>query len=336
MIDAAIARAVAFLEAAQLPGGEIPVLASIDPELREGAAPDPSVFPTALAAHALSFCPEAAPICARTHDFLLGQMDGNGLWKHWTRAHPHAASLPPDLDDTSCASAVLAAAGRAFPDNRALILANRDGRGRFFTWIVPRPRPTARPHMRLTLGMLRRLPSLVLFFRLTSADPYDVDAAVNASTLFYLGDFPGREQTAGWLLEVLRRGEERECDKWYESPFVVRYLFARALLGVPEAEALLVARTRGDVAASALDHAFAASTLMACGADASEHVEALLAVQAADGSWPRAAIYHGGRRRRRQGGFELPHPDTPRWGSEALTTAFAVEALARARTSHRT
>ena len=55
----------------------------------------------------------------------------------------------------------------------------------------------------------------------------------------------------------------------------------------------------------------------------------LLDAQRPDGAWPRAALYHGGRRRRRDGSFEAPHPDTPHWGSEALTTAFALEALAR-------
>jgi hypothetical protein len=70
-VSDALARALAFLGDAQLPSGEIPVYASTDPTLRERAELDPSVFPTALAAHCLSFCAEAAPIAARAHDFLL-------------------------------------------------------------------------------------------------------------------------------------------------------------------------------------------------------------------------------------------------------------------------
>ena len=62
---------------------------------------------------------------------------------------------------------------------------------------------------------------------------------------------------------------------------------------------------------------------------AEAEVDALLALQGADGSWPRAALYHGGRLRRAGGGFAPRHPDTPHWGSEALTTAFCVEALSR-------
>src|SRR6185436_12619440 len=120
-IGDALARGIAFLERSQLPTGELRVYAS--------ATPDPSVFPTAVAAHALSFAPEAAAIRRRALDFLRAEMDARGLWKHWTRVHPHHGWLPPDLDDTACASAALARDGRAFPDNRPLLLANRDRRG---------------------------------------------------------------------------------------------------------------------------------------------------------------------------------------------------------------
>ena len=58
-------------------------------------------------------------------------------------------------------------------------------------------------------------------------------------------------------------------------------------------------------------------------------VQELLDTQLASGGWPAAALYHGGRARRRDGSFEAPHPDTPHWGSEELTTAFCIEALSR-------
>ena len=329
-LDAAIARALAFLRSEQLPSGEFPVFATTDPSLQQRGELDPSIFPTALAAQCLAFCAEAPPLASRAHDFLLAEMDGNGLWRHWTRAHPHFRSLPPDLDDTSCASAALAGAGRGIPDNRGLLLANRAQDGRFLTWIVPRPRWTGGPHMRLVLRQLRHLPTLVMFFRLTSAKPGDVDACVNANALHYLGRFPGEEAVVGWLLAVLRQGNERQCDKWYENPFVIRYFLSRTLAGrTPEARHLLVERTLAEPPRSDLEQALAACTLLDCDADAGAPVEALLAAQADDGSWQRAALYHGGRTRLRTGGFAEPHPDTPRWGSEAITTAFAVEALAR-------
>jgi hypothetical protein len=140
-IAAAIARAAAFLKHVQRPDGELPVFVSLDPEMRRACTIDPSIFPTALAAHSLSFAPEASSVADRALDFLAAEMQAHGLWKHWPRAHPHAATLPADADDTSCASAALVAAGRRVPDSRALLLGNRDSHGRFFTWFVPRPQP---------------------------------------------------------------------------------------------------------------------------------------------------------------------------------------------------
>jgi hypothetical protein len=54
----------------------------------------------------------------------------------------------------------------------------------------------------------------------------------------------------------------------------------------------------------------------------------LLAAQHSDGSWPSAGFYHMGRRRLE------PEPRTPWWGSRALTTMFAIEALGRYRDTH--
>ena len=334
-VEEALARALAFLNAAQLPSGEFPVFATTDPTLAERCELDPSIFPTALAAQCLSFCPEAAPLAARAHRFLLAEMDAHGLWRHWTRDHPHYSSLPPDLDDTSCASAALAGAGHAIPDNRALLLANRARDGRFLTWLVPRPRWTGGRHMRLVLRQLRHLPTLLMFFRLTSAKPGDIDACVNANTLHHLGRFEGAGKVVAWLLSVLRNGQERQCDKWYENPFVVRYFLSRALAArAPEARDLILGRTAAEPAQSDLEQALAACTLLDWDEAPEAQLEALLAAQAPDGSWRRAALYHGGRARLRSGGFAEPHPDTPRWGSEAITTAFAVEALARWRGRH--
>lgn len=333
-VQAALGRAVAFLERKQFGTGEIPVFASSDPDMISGCVGDPCVFPTALAAHSLSFCPAASSICDRAHRFLLGEVDRHGLWRHWTRAHPHHSILPPDLDDTGCASAVLSRAGIDFPNNRALLLSNRTGRGCFYTWVAPRFRWTGRVHMAITMAQLRRAPALLAFFRATSAKAHDVDACVNANMLFYLGDFPGRDAVVTHLRAVLRQGQESVCDKWYENPFVVRYLFSRALVRVaPEAGALLCQRTADAAPTNGLEHALSAATLLDWKRDVEHHIRALLALQNGDGSWPRAAVYHGGRARLRRGGFAARHPDTPHWGSEALTTAFAIEALARWRTA---
>ena len=54
-----------------------------------------------------------------------------------------------------------------------------------------------------------------------------------------------------------------------------------------------------------------------------EDVGPLIDAQLPSGAWPRAGFYHMGRRRIDS------QPTPPWWGSEALTTVFAVEALTR-------
>lgn len=304
---AVVRRAVAFLQRGQRPSGEIPVRAS--------GQPDPSIFPTALAAHALSFAPEASRVRERALDFLAAEMEPRGLWKHWPRAHPHQHQLPPDLDDTACASAALAKAGRTFPDNRALLLGNRRSDGLFRTW-------------KLTTAQLRHPLVTFLFFRNTSAKPFDVDAVVNANVLAYLGASDDTRPVVEHLLRVLRENLETVCDKWYENPFAVWYFFSRALRGAaPEAGELLVKRVAAATPRNALEMALAACALLDW--NQKPDLAPLLAAQQESGGWPSAGLYHGGRRRLGRFAFAEPHPDTPWWGSEELTTAFCIEAIAR-------
>lgn len=331
-LEPRIAAALAFLAGAQRPNGEIPVCTTSDPQMQERLVPDPSVFPTALAAHCLSFAgPGARPILDRAHAFLLGEMDRNGLWRHWTREHPLHRQLPPDLDDTSCATAALAAAGLARPENERLMLANRTRQGLFLTWIIPRPRWNGRAHLRATLPQLRHPATLFLFFRRTSAEPGDVDAVVNANVLHCLRCGEGAAAAADWLMALLRDGKESQCDKWYGNSIIVRYFLSRALVGLkPEAGEIIVRRSTAAQASNPLEAAMLASTLLDWDAAVPARIlDGVTESQRRCGAWPAASLYHGGRARLRSGGFAEPHPDTPQWGSEALTTAFAVEALAR-------
>lgn len=331
-LDRAIGRAVDFLARRQLPDGAFDVLVNNDPEMRGECTPDPSIFPTALAAHALSFAPEADAIRSKALEFLLSEMEPYGLWKHWPREHPHQHELPPDMDDTVCASAALRAAGMPFPENRRLILANRARGGLFHTWFTPRLEWSAdRRRRRIVWSQLRHPLVLYMFFTRTSARPGDVDAVVNANTVHYLGIGPETAPVVEHLLHVLRRGEETEADKWYENPFAVWYFMARAIGGeVPEAAGLMERKLVAARPTNALDAALAACALMYCRRSPERRaIEALVAMQGPDGGWPRGALYFGGRLRRPDGAFNPPHPDTPRWGSEELTTAYCVEALAR-------
>lgn len=326
--QAALAHGLAFLEKAQLATGEFRVFTSLQPDMADPGTPDPAVFPTALALHCLNPVPGTEAIRAKAAQFLHTQRDRNGLWRHWQREHPLFATLPADADDTACASAALA----DMPDmTRTLLLANRDRQGRFLTWFVPDLRWRGCCHASATLPLLRHPLVLAMFFRKTSAAPGDVDAGVNANVLCALGRFDGHEAVVDYLLGVLREGREADADKWYDNPFVLWYLFARALVPLNgDAAPLLLTRMAQATPRTPLEQALAIATRITCGSmPEDQSVSALIDAQSADGSWPRAAVYFGGRERRRDGTLAPAHPDTPRWGSEELTTAFALEALAR-------
>jgi len=302
-----IARGVAFLDSRQRSDGELPVNAS--------GTPDPAVFPTAVMVHALSWAPGAQRVHDRALDFLQSEMDPRGLWRHWPARHPHHAIIPPDLDDTACASAALERAGRPLPDNRHRLIGNRTSAGLFRTWVITRVEA-------------RHPITLYGFFTRTSAKPFDVDAVVNANVLHYLGPGPHARPVVQFLARALEQGRERQCDKWYENPFVVWYFFSRALsVAAPELRSLMLTRLSSAAPSNPLETA-----LMACSLAYWKEpfeVEAILDHQLESGGWPSAALYHGGRARRRDGSFSAPHPDTPHWGSEELTTAFCIEALSR-------
>jgi hypothetical protein len=306
----AIEKGIAFLESAQLPSGEIPIETSPTPEMSGDGVRDPVVFPAALAARALSITSSADHIRSRALDFLSREMEPDGLWRYPSSEHPGHDHIPLDVDDTSIASAALAAAGRSFPDNRALLLANRERSGLFRTWIVrwwPHPRKTYR------------------FFRHTTADVRDVDAVINANVVIYIGICEETRPAIAHMLAVLRANGEMMSTKWYESRFTVWYFFSHALREIaPEAGEMIVPRIEAATPRNALELALAASALLLW--NRVPDVQPLIDAQLPSGAWPRAGFYHAGLKRISPNEFQ---PTPPWWGSEALTTVLAVEALSR-------
>ena len=218
---------------------------------------------------------------------------------------------PLDIDDTSIASVALATAGRQVPDNRHFLIANRDRCGLFKTWIV-----RWWPHPLLTYR----------FFKYTTAEVGDVDAVVIANVVIYLGDCEETSPSIAHMLEVLRNNHESISTKWYESRFTVWYFFSHALREIaPEAGEMIVPRVEAATPRNALELAAAISTLLLWNQETD--VTPLMNEQFASGAWPRTGFYHMGLKEISPNEFRAT---PPWWGSEALTTMFAVEALTRA------
>jgi len=309
-IRRAIEKGVAYLKSTQLPTGEIPIETSPTPEMSGDCVREPCVFPAALAARTLSITSSAALVRSRALDFLEREMDPDGLWRHPSSDKPQHYDTPLDVDDTSIASVALAAAGRKVPDNRRFVLANRNRRGLFRTWIV-----RWWPHPLLTYR----------FFRYTTAEVGDVDAVVIANVVIYLGDCEETRPAIAHLLEVLHANGEMMSTKWYESRFTVWYFFSHALRDIaPEAGEMIVPRIEAATPRNALELAVAMSTLLLW--NRVPDIQPLMDAQLESGAWPRAGFYHMGLKRISPNEFR---PTPPWWGSEALTTVFAVEALTR-------
>jgi hypothetical protein len=231
-------------------------------------------------------------------------------------------------------SIVLNRQGLGVATDRRVLLDNRNRRGLFFTWFLPRLRWTSAPHRKVMLEQWRLIRKQGPFFDGMSAEYDDIDAVVNANCLFALGPFKGDTAVVDYLMKVLRDGDENVCDKWYDNTFAVWYFFSRALRSrVSGAAQLILTRMASAAPESALDLALATSTLMGCGEKPPEEwIVRLLDAQLPSGAWPRAVIYTGGRARDADGRCRGAYPaGTPFWGSEGVTTAFCLEALGRFR-----
>ncbi len=332
VISQAIERGLAFLSARQMPSGQFPVERTVvQHDGSHETAPDISLFATAHIAHSLGYLPHAPAREMLNHalQFFLDEMEGPGLWRHWGRDDANNRRfIPADVDDIASISSLLRQHGRAFPDNRAIVRANRNHTGLFYTWLILRPQPTlSRAWWRAVLSELN-LPRLTVFWRYTEAARGDVDAVVNANVLLYLGERDETRPVIAWLREIIEQGKEANCDKWYRDSFTFYYAVSRAFAsGVKSlgfAGAFCLARLAenigpdGVIGENALHTALALNALRNfdlrpdfCAAA----VGYLLRAQDDDGSWDSTVFYYGGPKR------------LALWGSAELTTGLCLEAL---------
>jgi hypothetical protein len=302
-IDRAVRDGLTFLSRAQLHSGELPVRAFGESTLEGPGKSESSIFATTFCLHTLEQLrrtgdPVPHSTLIRGQQFVLREMSGPGLFSYYTRTQMH--QLPPDTDDTCCASAVLR---RAHPfvmwgENVAALLRSRDIAGRFLTWIEP------------------------------FAGPNNVDIGVNTNVLFYLGDRPETQAASDYVRRTLSQDDPLEDARYYPDWLVLAYLVWRAYRAgansLSEAWAATIQRVD---AAQHTDGSFGGDVRTACAvAVLSESlprrdalragVEVLLERQAKNGSWAPGAVYRS---------------SDEFFGSEALTTALCLDALAASR-----
>ena len=265
-------------------------------------------FVSALCVLALESSDEARAraLRTRTKDYLVDTMEFPGLWRYYRH-------LPQDLDSTTLCSLVIGThpwilLGRNVPQ----ILANRDDKGRFMTWVLAKDEPT-----------------VVSPFRI------EADPVVNANVIAYLGDHPETRRAQQWLEALIAEDGLEGSSKWYPDRVTIYYATSRAMIRARTAlhrlrpimaDRILGLRDpRGDFG-NVLQTAQAVAALYNVGSleriDAKREIERFIGSQREDGSWPELLAF--GDQSLKWGAVgQIGH------GSEAVTSAFCIEALER-------
>ncbi|WP_146151344.1 hypothetical protein [Chitinophaga niastensis] len=294
---------------------------------------DSTVFITSVIGSCLlplSKTTAAEPILSRVTDYLRYQMVGGGVWNFFSTVHPMRRILPYDGDSLSFASNFLLERGVQIPErnNKQLLLDNRARNGLFYTWFVLHPKlHTNRTLWRLSLRGLR---TPVAYFLFMIRNAGHIDLGVNASVLSYLGDIPEVAPVINEVIRVIASNEEDDCDEWYRNPFAIYYLISRAYnRGVKKLQPvvspiieriLATASADGQLGKSIFYTALGVTTLINFGCKSKELHQAisfLIKHQGKHGEWPRWLFFY------------INPTIAYGWGSEELTTAFCVEAIAR-------
>ena len=277
-----------------------------DPEIPRHFERPP--FVSALCALALesSAEPRARAICTATKAYLIDTIEYPGLWRYYRH-------LPPDLDSTALCSLVIGThpwiwLGRNVPE----MLANRDEEGRFMTWVLAEDEP-----------------DVVSRFRI------EADPVVNANVLACLGDHPGTRDARRWLEALVTEDRLDGSSKWYPDTVTIYHAIARAMIRARPAldrlrpilaDRILGLRDGEGGFGNVLQTAQAVSALYDVGGlesiDAKREGERLLSSQRGDGSWPELLAFGDQSLKWGMVG-QIGH------GSEAVTSAFCIEALER-------
>ncbi len=301
-----IVRALAFLESRIAGNGAWHCIRfnTADPAIPRHFERPP--FVSAFCALALEHCAEAKAraLCRAARSYLAETIEYPGLWRYYRH-------LPPDLDSTALCSLVAGGhpwvvLGRNLPP----ILANRDGDGRFTTWILAEDEPEVVPRFRI-----------------------EADPVVNANVIAHLGDRPETRPAQHWLEALVREDRAEGLSKWYPDKIAFYYALTRAVRRVQPAldrlrpvlaERILDLGDERGGFGNLLQTAQAISALYRVGGleslDARCQVDTFTRSQRDDGSWPELLAFGDSSLKWGTAG-QIGH------GSESVTTAFCIEAL---------
>ena len=277
-----------------------------DPDIPRHYEKPPFVSALCLLALEISDEAVARAICTRTKAYLVDTMEYPGFWRYYRH-------LPQDLDSTTlCSLAIGTHPWILLERNVPRILANRDEKGCFTTWVLEEGEP-----------------NVVSTFRI------EADPVVNANVIACLGYRPETRDAQRWLESMITEDRLEGSSKWYPDTVSVYYAASRAMIRAQPAlhrlrpllaDRILGLRDPQGEFGNILQTAQAMAALYNVGSleriDPKGEIERFMAWQRKDGSWPELLAF--GDQSLKWGAVgQIGH------GSESLTSAFCIEALER-------
>lgn len=308
-IHVSIQKGLEFLKTQQQSDGSFLTLSSPSYDSATHAISFHSTFTTSLILDCLHHIPAVLVrnhIIEKSVNFLHEQKNNQWTWNYWARGSKEEKTLPypDDLDDTSCALVALYKSNPSAFNGSELahfvtILTQLEIKvgGPYRTWIVPD-----------TVDDIWK----------------DVDLAVNANIGYFLSLFDISLPALEKFIETSIK-KNTLSSPYYASIFPILFFVARWYKG--KHTALLIKRITtyqlGECWGTDIQTALAISALMYLGYDMTalkRPIEFLQTSQKKDGSWEWGAFYTGVN----------PNKDTSYYaGSQALTTAFCIQALSQ-------
>lgn len=237
--------------------------------------------------------------------------------------------IPTNPDDAASHSWLLHRHGVRNPDNRKLLVHQRERQGRFYTWLVPRFKAG-----RVLLDWVRVVceitpGQMILAWQRAEADYSDIHG--KGSAKLQLGMNPSTLPGIGWLVRVVGKAEELNNSGWYRNPFTLRYALSRchhaSISGFEHLKSLAITlvtkeqRPNESFRIEPMHTASALNTRLNClisiNLPSLPHRARFIKNQASDGGGPTAPSYYAGRRMHGSG------------ESRELTTGISLEALIR-------
>jgi hypothetical protein len=301
-----LARGIAYLRAVQLPDGSFESYASATALPFQPLQACRALFGSTLILNALSGIDEAADIRSKLAAWLSSQHSAHWSFNYWATDATERQTMPypDDLDDTFCALIALYRHDPALITSAAL--------GKVVTLLLATEQQVGGPYR--TWLTAKDAPAIW----------QDIDIAVNSNVCYFLSLVAEPLPNLTKLIDDAIDANSFNSP-YYPSAIPVLYYASRAYHGSQPTRLTEIIKQQEP--ANALDTALVISGIQQLGQQ--EAIQPLVTnlrhAQQPDGSWPAAAMWLDPAQRN----------NAQYQGSAALTTALAIEALARHHTNSR-